>query len=383
MTLRKKWFSLMSALFIGITLLNSNTALAGTGVTLYTPYTKISIPPGEPVDYSIDVINNGDEVQNVDLSVSGIPGTWKSSLKSGGWVISQLSILPHEKKSISLRVEVPYQVNKGNYKFKVTAGDLGSLPLVINISEKGTYETEFSTDQPNMEGNSSSTFTFRAKLNNRTAEQQLYALQADVSRGWNVSFKVIGKQVTSVEMEPNTSKDISIEITAPAQIEAGKYRIPVSASTNGSSANLSLEVVISGTYAMELTTPAGLLSTTITAGDEKKLELVVKNTGSSPLTGVQLSSNIPANWSVQFDPKKIDVILPGKDAPVYATIKADKKAIPGDYVVNMESKTPEVTSKAAFRVAVKTSMLWGWVGVLVIAGAIGGVYYLFRKYGRR
>jgi uncharacterized membrane protein len=383
MTLRKKWFSLMSVIFIGITLLNSNTSLAGTGVTLYTPYTKISIPPGEPVEYSVDVINNGDELQNVDLSVSGIPGSWKSTLKSGGWVISQLSILPHEKKSISLRVEVPYQVNKGNYKFKVNAGDQGSLPLVINISEKGTYETEFSTDQPNMEGNSSSTFTFRAKLNNRTAEQQLYALQADVSRGWNVDFKVIGKQVTSVEMEPNTSKDIIIEIAAPAQVEAGKYRIPVSALTNGSSANLSLEVVISGTYAMELTTPAGLLSTTITTGDEKKLELVVKNNGSSPLTGVQLSSGIPANWSVQFDPKKIDVIMPGKDARVYATIKADKKAIPGDYVVNMEAKTPEVTSKAAFRVAVKTSMLWGWVGVLIIAGAIGGVYYLFRKYGRR
>jgi uncharacterized membrane protein len=32
---------------------------------------------------------------------------------------------------------------------------------------------------------------------------------------------------------------------------------------------------------------------------------------------------------------------------------------------------------------VKTPMLWGWVGVLIIFIALGSVYYLFRKFGRR
>jgi uncharacterized membrane protein len=383
MSLREKWNHLRLSLLIVITLFTSQAVSAVSNITLYTPYTKISVPPGEPIDYTIDVINNGDEVKTVDLSASGIPSNWNYTLKSGGWVISQLSILPKEKKSVSLRIEVPFQVNKGNYRFKVQAGELGSLPLVINVSEKGTYETEFTTDQPNMEGNSNSTFTFRAKLDNHTTEQQLYALMAEASRGWNVLFRVAGKQVTSVEMDANTSKDISIEITAPSQIEAGKYRIPVSAVTNSTTAKLDLEVVVSGTFSMELSTPSGLLSSSITAGDEKKLELVVKNTGSSPLVGVQLSSSTPANWSVQFDPKKVDVVLPGKEAPIYVTIKADKKAIPGDYVVNMDAKTPEVTAKTALRVAVKTSMLWGWTGILIIVGALSSVFYLFRKYGRR
>ncbi len=68
---------------------------------------------------------------------------------------------------------------------------------------------------------------------------------------------------------------------------------------------------------------------------------------------------------------------------VTATIKADKKAIPGDYVTNLEARTPEASSKASFRMSVKTPMLWGWIGVLIIAAAIGTVWYLFRKYGRR
>lgn len=66
-----------------------------------------------------------------------------------------------------------------------------------------------------------------------------------------------------------------------------------------------------------------------------------------------------------------------------AVVKASKKAIPGDYVVKMEARTPEVNSAAEFRIAVKTPIIWGWLGILIIIAACGGVYYLFRKYGRR
>ncbi len=101
------------------------------------------------------------------------------------------------------------------------------------------------------------------------------------------------------------------------------------------------------------------------------------------LSDVQLTHAAPVNWEVTFEPKKIESILAGREATVTATIKADKKAIPGDYVTNLEARTPEASSKASFRMSVKTPMLLGWIGVLVIAAAIGTVWYLFRKYGRR
>ena len=294
-----------------------------------------------------------------------------------------MAVLPGERKSLSLKVDVPYQVNKGSYSFKVNAGDSNPLVLVVTVSEKGTYETEFATNQPNMQGSSTATFAFTTTLKNRTAEQQLYSLTAEASRGWNVIFKADYKQVTSVEMGANTTKDITIEINPPALIEAGTYRIPVSARTNTTTANVQLEVVITGSFSMELTTPTGLLSTNLTAGDDKRLELIVRNTGSSPLTGINLSATAPPNWNVVFEPKKIDNLLPGKIEQIFATLKADKKAMPGDYIINLEARTPEATSKATIRISVLTPMLWGWIGVLVIVFAIGSVYYLFRKYGRR
>jgi uncharacterized membrane protein len=352
-------------------------------LTLYSTFTKISVAPGESIDYTIDVINNSSEIKNADLSVTGMPKGWNFVLKYGAWNIGQLSVLPGERKSISLKVDVPIKVNKGTYRFKVEAGGLYTLPLVVIISEQGTFKTEFTADQPNMEGNTTATFTFNANLKNRTAEKQLYALLANAPRGWNVAFKSNYQQVTSVNIEPNSTQAITIEIKPPDRSEAGKYKIPISATTNNSSADFELEVVITGSYGMELTTPTGLLSTSITAGEYKQVELVINNTGSSELKGIELNASAPVNWVVTFDPKKVDILQTGKSAKVYATIKADKKAIPGDYITNIDTRTPETSSRASLRISVETPLLWGWIGVLIIIVALGSVYSLFRKYGRR
>lgn len=375
--------SLIMITFFGIFSLVSPTAQAANGVTLYTPYTRISVPPGESIDYTIDIINDGNEIKNIPVSISGMPGGWNYILKSGGWNAKQISLLPGSRKSLSLKVEVPLKVNKGSYRFKVVAGGYTVLPLIVDVSEMGTYKTEFVAKQPNMEGRSNATFTFTASLKNRTADDQLYALKARAPRGWTVTFKAGYKQVTSVNVAANSDENISIDIKSPEQIAAGTYKIPVSASTSETAANTELEVVITGSYKMELTTPQGLLSTSITAGDEKRIELMLKNTGSSTLSDIKFDFTAPANWTVVFDPKTLNQLEPGNNARIFATIKADRKSIAGDYATNLVAKAPEATSQAAFRISVKTPMIWGWIGVFVIIMALGSVYYLFRKYGRR
>ena len=383
MSIRTRWLSLFLSSLLGMVSIGSSAADAGKSVTLYTPYTKISVPPGESINYSIDVINNSSEVQNVEISIAGMPRGWSYDLKSGGWNISQLSVLPNEKKSISLKVDVPLKVNKGWYRFRVLGNGQDLLPLTVDVSEQGTYETELTTDQPNMEGHANASFTFKASLKNRTADKQLYALGTNVPRGWDVTFKANYKEVTSVSVEANSTTDITVQVNPPSGVEAGTYKIPVRAATSTTAANLQFEVVVTGTYNMELTTPTGLLSAGVTAGGEKQIELVVKNTGSAELRDVKFSSNAPADWSVVFDPNKVDRLKAGETTQVLATVKASSKAIAGDYVTRIDAKTPEASSKAEFRIAVKTPMLWGWLGILVILIACGSVYYLFRKYGRR
>lgn len=136
MTMRTNYFLLL-AILLGMIPMNythANDSIPKS-VILYTPYTKISVSPGASIDYSIDLINNTDQLTNANLSVSGLSASWKHEMKSGGWSLSQLSVLPKEKKTFNLKVEVPLKVNKGNYHFVVYAGN-AKLPLDVVVAQK-------------------------------------------------------------------------------------------------------------------------------------------------------------------------------------------------------------------------------------------------------
>jgi uncharacterized membrane protein len=358
------------------------TAGSAAQIILYTPYTSISVPPGETIDYTIDVKNDGPTVQALNLSLSGLPRGWNATLKAGGYVIRQISVLPGEKKTVALQVEVPMQVNRGNHSFMLVAGNQ-SLTMVVHVSEQGTFRTEFTSDQANMEGHAETNFTFSTKLTNRTGEKQMYSLRADPPRGWQVVFKPNYKQATAVEVEPGQTQTVSVEITPPFQVEAGTFQIPVQAVNSATSAELALEVVVTGFYDLEVTTPSGLLSAKTTAGKDKRIEMMVQNTGTAELKNVIFQSSKPRNWEVDFSPDTIPRLAAGENAQVIATITADDRAIPGDYVTRITARTQETSSDASLRISVKTPLLWGWVGILIILATIALIYYLFRKYGRR
>ncbi|HKK41579.1 MAG TPA: NEW3 domain-containing protein [Bacteroidales bacterium] len=368
---------------IGIIGIASNAASITDSVALYTPFTQVSVSPGESINYTVDVINNTSDIKTEDLSMTGVTRGWVCTMKSEGLTIGQISVLPHDKKSFTLTIDVPLKVNKGTYNFRLKAGSSASLSLSVIISEQGTFKTELTTQQSNMQGHSNSTFTYTATLSNMTADRQNYALMANAPRGWTVTFKNKYQPVTSVSIDPNNSENIVMEIKPPAEVETGTYKIPIRAVTSTTSAELDLEAVMLGTYDVVISTPVGLLSTKITAGEAKKVDFVVNNTGTSVLSDIRLLPAAPPNWEVTFEPRTVVSLLPGKTTQVTATIKASKKAIPGDYVINVEARTPEVSSKVNLRATVETPMLWGWIGVLIIILSLTVVYYLFRKYGRR
>lgn len=370
-------------LFILIQAWQTVNAAAADSIEIYTPYTKVSVSPGSTVNYKLDVINNSKTTVNENITIGNIPGSWNYTLTAGGLNINKLAVLPGERKTLDLKVEVPFAVRKGTYSFYASAGEKARLEMAITVSTAGSNETELTCDQRNMEGTPKSNFTFKAVLKNKTPNKQQYALMASPPPGWTVAIKPNYQQATSTEVEANGTKDISYDVKPAPSVKAGTYKIPVKVVSGTTSAELEFEVVITGTYEMSFNTESGLLSARMTAGDEKNIELVIENTGSSRLEKIELSSTKPRNWEVKFDPEKVENLEPGKTATVTATIKADKKAIPGDYVTNITAKTPEVNQTLAFRVMVKTPMLMGWLGILIIVVALGGVGYLFKKYGRR
>ena len=64
-------------------------------------------------------------------------------------------------------------------------------------------------------------------------------------------------------------------------------------------------------------------------------------------------------------------------------VTPDADAITGDYAASFTASCEETSASADFRVSVKTSTVWGIVAIVIILCTVGGVGYVFRKYGRR
>lgn len=246
-----------------------------------------------------------------------------------------------------------------------------------------TGKSSFIARLMNIEAAANETFRYNTTLLNASGKAGVYELKAELPAGWMITYRVDGSQVTSINMDAGKTQDISIEINATENADPKKYKIPVKAISPADTLTLNLEAVVKGSYNVELTTPTGRLSDEVTSGSEKEIHFVVKNAGTLPLNDLELSSQLPSGWESTFEPSKIEHLQPGKTMDVTARLKVPDKTIAGDYAATFSVKNNNDNADAAFRIIVKTSVLSGWIGILVILLAVGIVYYLIRKYGRR
>lgn len=247
----------------------------------------------------------------------------------------------------------------------------------------GHLKSSFTATLMNIEATAKETFRYNTSLHNGSGQAEVYQLDAFVPDGWNTTFRTGGSQVASIKIDSEKTQEITIEITASPIVKPGKYNIPVMAVSAGDTLKLGLEAVVKGGYGIELSTPTGRLSDDITEGSSKVLLLTVRNTGTLPLDGLELSAQSPTKWTATFDSSKLGRVDPGKTQDIKATLNVPNKTIAGDYVTTFTVKNSNATADATFRMTVTTSLLSGWLGVVVILLALWIVYYLIRKYGRR
>lgn len=387
----KKSVSLLSIgiLVMAIMLLPLQQAQAQSRLEISTTYPGISAVRGESITFPLQIKNNGSTSEVVGLEVKAAPEKWTASLRGRGREIQKVYVKPNSYASTDLKVNIPDQVEPGEYSITVVAsGEEGyqdSLKLTVKIAEARAGEDKLIAEYSELKGPNDATFKFKVDLSNNGNSEQIYSLGAQAPDGWQVSFKPSyeQQQVASISVKSGETKGLDVKVIPPASAEAGEYTIPIHAVSTAGKATEELKVIISGTYDLELTTPTGRLNADVVAGKEKKVNLKVINTGSAVLNNINFSSREPQDWSVTFDPKSIDTLKAGESRQVTATITADSKAIAGDYVVSLTASTRETRDNAELRVTVKTSTIWGIVGILIVLLVIAGVYWAFRTYGRR
>ena len=109
---------------------------------------------------------------------------------------------------------------------------------------------------------------------------------------------------------------------------------------------------------------------------------MLRNGGTADIPDVALSASAPTGWTVEFEPATVTVPA-GGEVQVTAHLTPSGSAIAGDYVTTFNANSELADDEADIRVTIETSLLWGVVGIGLIALVLGGLWWTFRRYGRR
>lgn len=374
------------ALFWG----NAGTVYAAGGLELSTDYPGMTITPGETLNLTLNLTNTSGSSLDAEVEIASLPEGWEGYLQGGSYEVSRVHV-GSDGASLTLHLTVPDSLEEGTYNVAVNASVneeiQDSLTLSFQVNEVNAGEGSFTTEYPEQEGTSGTTFSFSTTLINNGLSAQSYSLSSNAPSGWQVSFIPSDEtaSVAEIDVESSTSQGLTVEVVPPQNVEAGEYDISCSAVSASETLTTDLKVVITGTYGISLSTPDGRVSFDAHANDDSKVTLNITNTGNVDLQNVSLNSSLPSGWTVTYNVEDnvIESVPAGSTVEVIATVTPGSDAITGDYVASFTAETDEASSSVEFRVSVKTSTVWGLVAVLIILCVIGGLVYVFRKYGRR
>jgi uncharacterized membrane protein len=363
-------------------------------IEIYPEYPGVVVSQGEDVKMDIQVVNKGRADEDVLLEVTTVPKGWKAQIRTYNFAVTGVYVPNGENKNITFLAEPDKGVTPGDYLFSIRGstkdGKLQSendITVTVKAAEKitKTKDIVITTSYPVLQGPSDASFEFSLAVENKMDKDTVFNLSAQGPSEWDITFKPAYEQklISSLRLQGGGTSTVAVEVKPPKYAEAGEYPISVIVSSENRKAEAKLQVVLTGTYGLEVGTTTGLLSLDAKQGKTANMSIYVKNTGSAINHNITFMSYKPENWEVKFNPETIDAIEPGDLKQVEVTFTPYKEALVGDYSVGVDVNGEKASKSIEFRVTVKASTAWGWIGIGIIVVVIAGLIGLFLWLGRR
>ena len=369
---------------LAVALASAPVSLALNPVTLTTPYPAIEVAPGAKVSLAVQVETQ--DPGRVDLSLDGVPADWTATIRGGGFLVNGVFSDGSEPTEVTVDVTVPESATDGTTRITLEAssdGSTASLPVDVRVTPNAAGVVTLETDFPELQGSTDASFSFTLTLRNDTPDDLTFGVTATAPPGWTADAEITSQaQAASAIVEAGATTSIKVDVEAPEDAPADVYPITVQATSGDTTAEAQLSVEITGSYDLELTTPDGRLSANASAGSPTDLSVVLRNGGTADIPDVALSASTPTGWEVTFEPATVTVPA-GGEVQVTARMTPSSNAIAGDYVATFNAQSELADANAEMRITIETSLLWGVVGVGLIALVLAGLWWTFRRYGRR
>ncbi len=358
-------------------------------------YPGIVMPQGKEVNMDLTFFNKGRTDETVDVRVVQKPDGWKARIKTYRFAVTGVHVPADDKKNLTFEAIPDKEQPPGEYSFLIEAATRDGrfkLRETLRVTLLGDQEGQaqdqgvrLTTSYPVIRGPSNAAFEFSVEVDSRLDKEAIFDLFAQGPAGWDINFKPAyeSKFISSLRIKPNQSQSIAVEVKPSPGAAAGEYPVTVRVASGEAKGEAGLTVMLTGTYDLEVGTPSGLLSLEAHQGKPANVSFYVKNSGTAANSNIQFMSFKPENWKVEFTPERIDRIEPNTLKQVEMVITPAEEALVGDYSVAVKIDGEKASKSLEFRIGVKASSVWGWVGIGIIVAVIAGLFGLFRAFGRR
>ncbi|HZP74918.1 MAG TPA: NEW3 domain-containing protein [Pseudolabrys sp.] len=358
------------------------------GLYLITDYPAVSVQPGNAATIALRLQNYGLAPERYQLSLAGVPNGWKATLLGGGQPVAAAMPTTDSSVSLQLRLDVPANADTPPQTLTVEAkgqNNQVSLPITVSLAKQLPAKLSVQSKLPALRGSTKSAFDYQLTIKNDSGRNLVARFAADAPRNFEASFtEAYGSQeLSSIPIEAGQSKDIKLHVRPPSTVDAGHYQVGVTVSAEDTSAKTELAMDIVGQPRLQITGREGLVSARAEAGTQSSVPIVVANDGTAPADNVELAASAPSGWKVEFDPKVIARIEPGKTHEVQARITPTAKSLAGDYMTTVRATSRGENASTQFRVTVQTSTMWGMAGAGIIGAALLIMVGAVARFGRR
>lgn len=413
-TIRRMSLAMLALMLSTLTLASPVFAQDSGDVALDSPIRSLLLDPSETrVDLDIDLFNTADSRRIVNFELVGRPVGWDIDIWNAffDFRISELVVEPTENtpgQRPRMRVQLPNpRPEPGDYSFTLILTDAQQPSIeydratfTIGVPE-GDPEEEgtvtLSADFPVLRGPANNNYEFEVTIKNDTQDDHSFTLVgaavddagAILPGNWEIGFTpAFGEQklISTVAIRAAIDERVNVQVTPPLFTKPGEYKIAVVVISDDETLadNIELTLEITGKGDLIASTASGRLSMDATAGQTATNKLRLNNVGSGGLTNIQVSSNAPADWGVEYTfGRTIESLGSGEMIDWDVEITPPDDAIPGDYEITLTATGQNTTDSVALRVTVSQSTIWGWLGIVLVIVVVGSLMGLFWRLGRR
>ncbi|MGB2728907.1 MAG: NEW3 domain-containing protein [Halobacteriota archaeon] len=348
-------------------------------ITLYVKITETH--KGEKGTLELTVVDkDGEKVKGATVSayISGTPIDQMMTTAEG-----EVSIeLP--KGTYNVVIEKAGYKSEEEREVKIRIGrttDLGIIPL-----EKELFFADVSVKSPSktvMVGKNP-VYEFEMKNVGKCDDTYRLIFQGLPDR-WYARYKESAtgtEEIAAIFIKSGDAKTLYLEFVPPYNVETGEYDFTsiVESSTRSYEQNLTLKMrgshdmqVYSSRYRYELN-----------KGDTVSFDVSVSNRGSGgSLTNISVGVSASEGWSADVTPKSVASLKPGDRRTFTIKVVPPADIVASDYKLSVKVKSEQVEKEDEFIIELKEQSNIAIYGVAILAAVIFGLWYMFRKYGRR